>query len=215
MILLKLQIIQLCDLLEEFGEESVKKVLAEFLCPLNEDVEYFLKQKAILYENMQKSRTYLIFGIDDTKMLLIAYFTLTSLPITFDESVSRKRKKAILGTGFEINNQLSAILIGQFGKNYKGGYDILITGKDLFDLAIYKVLLVNKLIGGRIIYLECEDRPKLRKFYESVGLELYSDEKGNPIISETGLLMYLISTKSIVLDKYKKKERINRISVSA
>lgn len=215
MILLDLQIIQLCDLLNEFGEESVKEVLAEFLCPLNEDVEYFLKQKAILYENMQKSRTYLIFGIDDDKMFLIAYFTLTSLPITFDDNVSNKRKKAILGTGFEMNRQLSAILIGQIGKNYKDGYDILITGKDLFDLAIYKVLLVNKLIGGRIIYLECEDKPKLREFYESVGLELYSDEKGNPIISGTGLLMYLISTKSIVLDKYKKRERTNRIRVVA
>lgn len=214
MIILELQIIQLCDLLNEFGEESVRDILADFLCPLNEDVEFFLKHKAILFENMDKSRTYLVFGIDDAKMILVAYFSLTSLPIVFDNSISNKRKKAILRTGFEANSQLSAILIGQFGKNYKNCYNLLITGKDLFDLTMHKVLQVHKLIGGRIIYLECENRPKLRAFYEKVGFELYTDDNGDPIISDTGLLTYMISTKNISLDKYDVRERIHEIMVT-
>ena len=198
---MELQIIQLCDLLDEFGEDPVKEVLAEFSCPLNKDVEYFLHKKAILYEKNDKSRTYLVFATDTGIPRLIAYFTITSLPITFEGSLSNRRKKSILGTGYESNSQLSAILIGQFGKNYTNSNNILITGSDLFDLAINKTLQVNKLIGGRIIYLECEDSPKLRGFYESVGLELYVDDNGNPILSDTGLLTYLISTRNISVSK--------------
>lgn len=93
-----------------------------------------------------------------------------------------------MGTGYEANSQLS------------------------FNLAIHKALQVNKLIGGRIIYLECKDVPKLRNFYEGVGLELYVDDNGNPILSDTGLLTYLISTKNISISKKSVSMR-NRITL--
>lgn len=209
--ILEFQIVQLCDLLDEFGKDPVEKVLTEFSCPLNKDVEYFLHKKAILYENNDKSRTYLVFAIDEGIECFIAYFTIASLPITFEDSLSNKRKKKILGTGYESNSQLSAILIGQFSKNYTNNNNILITGSDLFNLAINKALQANKLIGGRIIYLECEDTLKLRSFYESVGLELYVDDNGDPILSDTGLLTYLISTRNISVSK--KSAAINQITL--
>ena len=40
-------IANLKDLLEELGEERVKEILAEFDCVYNEDVNYFLHEKAL------------------------------------------------------------------------------------------------------------------------------------------------------------------------
>ena len=36
------------EMLEELGEEKVCSILSEFSCPMNQDVEYFLKKKDIL-----------------------------------------------------------------------------------------------------------------------------------------------------------------------
>ena len=41
------KIVNLKILIEEIGEEPVKELLSNFSCPLNKDVEIFLKQKAI------------------------------------------------------------------------------------------------------------------------------------------------------------------------
>ena len=76
-----------------------------------------------------------------------------------------KKKKQYLGTTFEANSQIPAILIGQIGKNFYNDYNLLITGEDIFDLALHQVIEVNRVIGGRIVYLECENNDKLKSFY--------------------------------------------------
>ncbi|HBE8542627.1 TPA: N-acetyltransferase, partial [Clostridioides difficile] len=40
-------IVNLSNMLGELEEEEVKKILSSFSCPLNKDVEDFLKNKAI------------------------------------------------------------------------------------------------------------------------------------------------------------------------
>lgn len=64
---------------------------------------------------------------------------------------------------------ISAPLIGQLGKNYANGYDKLITGDELLKLALDKVREMQYIIGGKIVYLECEQKDKLIEFYESNG----------------------------------------------
>lgn len=212
---MEIQVIQLLDLLDEFGEDIVKeKILVDFSCPKNKDVQDFITHKAILWEKMDKSRTYLVLGILEDRLLLLAFFTLASVPISFDESVSNKRRKNILGTGFEANSKLSAILIGQLSKNFKNQYHLLLTGADLFDLAIHKALQANRMLGGRIIYLECEDKPKLREFYKEMKFDLYTDDNGNPIYNGTGLLIYMKSVKNIVKVKKEIKDWNDKIKVS-
>ena len=41
------QIINLKDIYNELGENNTKELLKEFSCPLNKDVEYFIKNRAI------------------------------------------------------------------------------------------------------------------------------------------------------------------------
>lgn len=209
---MEIVVVQLCDLLQEFGEESVKQdFLANFSCPKNKDVEFFLKHKAILYERMDKSRTYIVISISEEGMRILGYFSLTSREIQFEENISNKSRKRILGTGFEANSKISAILIGQFSKNYSNNSDILITGKELFELAIHKAIQANRYIGGRIVYLECEDNPKLIEFYSNMGLDLYVNDKGYPVLSETGLLTFMKAMRNVVAGRKENEKKAHRI----
>ena len=75
-------------------------------------------------------------------------------------------------------------LIGQLGKNYLNGYDSLIAGDVLLKLACDKVREAQRLIGGKMVYLECENSPGLKRFYTENGFaefgnrELDRDEIG-------------------------------------
>ena len=72
---------------------------------------------------------------------------------------------------------VSAPLIGQLGKNYANGNDTLISGDELLSLAIEKVRQVQREIGGRFVYLECEEKEKLMKFYEKNHFKFFGKRK--------------------------------------
>ena len=42
----------------------------------------------------------------------------------------------------------------------------LIRGDELLKLACDKVREAQYILGGRFVFLECEDKPKLKEFYE-------------------------------------------------
>lgn len=64
---------------------------------------------------------------------------------------------------------ISAPLIGQLGKNYANGYNKLITGDELLKLALDKVREMQNIVGGKIVYLECEQKQALLDFYAQNG----------------------------------------------
>lgn len=72
---------------------------------------------------------------------------------------------------------MSANLIGQLSKNFFDNYNELITGDELLKLACDKVKVIQGEIGGRIVYLECEDDPKLIDFYSSNGFVKFGKRK--------------------------------------
>lgn len=51
----------LSDLLEQLGEGEVKSILSSFSCPINADVERFLKTNAIEFSKRGFSKTHLVF----------------------------------------------------------------------------------------------------------------------------------------------------------
>ena len=69
--------------------------------------------------------------------------------------------------------KLSSPLIAQIGKNYQNGYDKLITGDELLKIACDKVKEAQKIVGGKTVYLECEDCEKLIDFYSSNGFVVF------------------------------------------
>jgi hypothetical protein len=54
-------VVNLFDAIQIEGETEVKKQLGLYSCPLNMDVESFLKEKSILFTYQGLSQTYLIY----------------------------------------------------------------------------------------------------------------------------------------------------------
>ena len=161
-------------LMDEIGEERVKGLLSGFSCPLNKDIESFLRLKAIEFEKQKLSRTQLIFTCYQSKNVLIGYYTLAfkSFNITKTGLSNTLRKKISKFATYEPVlkiHVLPAPLIAQLGKNFTNGYNKLITGDELLKMACDDIQLVQSVLGGKVAYLECEDCPALISFYESNG----------------------------------------------
>ena len=169
--------INLRDILNDdsLGESAAKSVLSSFSCPLNPDVEYFLRHTAIEFAKQSISSTYLIMASYKEEYVLCGYFTLANkvFCIEKDSLPNRSWKHRMSKFGqFDKAVQrytISAPLIGQLGKNYTNGYNKLITGDELLKLALDKVREMQYIVGGKIVYLECEQKEKLIDFYQSNG----------------------------------------------
>lgn len=170
------------------GQESLLQVeLDEFSCSLNKDVEKFLKEKAVIFDKQGWSRTHLLYTSYKKQKVLVGYFTLAnkSFMVKNDAHISKGLKRRIAKFG-QYNEDIkkyvvTAPLIGQLGKNDE--YADLIKGDTLLKYACDEVRKVQEIIGGKFVYLECEDKECLREFYQSNGFvefgcrELEADEK--------------------------------------
>ena len=168
------KVIKLKELLEELGTDKTQEFIRSYKCPLNGDVEKFLKERAIEFAKQSLAGIYLVFTSFQDKPVLIGYFALRNKNITIRKSNSsgtfwRRAKK--FGTYDEVYQvvQMPVLLIGQLGKNFANEMDKLISGDELLELALSEVRLVHSSIGGRFVYLECEDNDKLIVFYRNHG----------------------------------------------
>lgn len=171
---MSIEIVNLESVITEYGEEFAKNFLSDFSCPLNVDVERFLHYNAIEFAKQGISRTHLVFMPYRKRKVLVGYFTLANKYITVKSgslSSSVKRRLAKFAT-FDPRIKayaLSAPLIAQLGKNFTEGYNKLISGEILLKLACDKIKQIQYDLGGRYVYLECEDKPKLIEFYRENG----------------------------------------------
>lgn len=166
--------INLNDLIEQIGEDDVKNLLSSFSCPLNPDVESFIKYKAIEFSLHGFAKTHLVFWKCKNESELVGYYSIAQKSFTLSKgSVSNSLYKKLSQYGTYDNAIqkyiISSLLIGQIGKNFSSGNDTLISGDELLSLALDKVKLIQNESGGRYTYLECEDTPKLINFYERNG----------------------------------------------
>lgn len=168
------KVVNLQELVEEAGEEFTKEYLSTFSCPLNQDVENFLRYKAIEFSKQGLSQTHLVMASHKKKMVLVGYFTLANKTISVStKNISNTTRKRI--AKYAIYYQqirkyvLSAPLIAQIGKNYANGYQKIISGDELLGIACDKVKGIQYDLGGKYVYLECEDKPALTEFYSRNG----------------------------------------------
>ncbi len=166
--------VNVSDLLDQLGEDEVKDILSSFSCPLNADVEKFLKTKAIEFSKRGFSKTHLIYWAteDEQEKEFVGYYTIASKFITIQRSVvnsneARKLREHGVFDSKANGYTIAAPLIAQLGKNYTDGNDSLIAGRDILQMAMEKVKKVQNEVGGRFVYLECEEKKKLMDFYET------------------------------------------------
>lgn len=171
------KVVNLKMMIEELGEDHTKAVLSQFSCPLNKDVEQFIRSKAISFANQGWAQTHLVMASYKGEPVLVGYFALASKHITISSKIfqsrsngTRKRiaKFASYDPGIK-SYILSAPLIAQLGKNYSNGYNRLITGDEILDIACEKISRIQYDLGGRFAYVECEDKAALIDFYSRNG----------------------------------------------
>lgn len=177
-----IEILAMYDLIKTDGitEDGINSILRNFVSRRIEgstkahDVEEYLHTKAIEYERSGISRTYLVFDSQEGGQVLAGYFTIANKNLVIAKksykTLSTTMKRRLMGFGYKTehdNYNISAILIGQIGKNYSEEALALSTidGSSLLNIAMDKVLESHRVSGGRIVYLECENHQKLKSFY--------------------------------------------------
>lgn len=159
------------------GESDLEKILSDFSSPKNSDVESFLKKNAVEFTKKNQSVTYLVFSLRD--MCLAGYFSITMKPVTvkvagMSNSVKRKLSRLSHFDQKTDSYTISSYLIAQLGRNYSEEVKYPITGKMLMNFAIDTLHEIQRQLGGLMVYLECEEKEPLLKFYqEQNGFRLF------------------------------------------
>lgn len=162
------------DVIMQIGEDRAKTILSSFTCPLNKDVEFFIRNKAIEFSKRGFSKTYLIYWQSQDEKKLIGYYTIAMKHFTLSKGdVSSKIFSKVKQYGsydFQSGKYIiSAPLIAQLGKNFINGNDTLIYGNEILKMAEDRILNLQSQMGGKFVYLECEDKLPLMEFYKTNG----------------------------------------------
>ena len=176
-------ILSLSDIIDEKGEDFCREILSFFSCPPNPDVEKFLtKRSAIDFAKQSIAQTFLVYASYRGKNVLCGYFTIANKYIvvgshSVSKTTARRLRKFAMPNISDDNLVIMAPLIAQLGKNYMNDYRKLITGDELLKMAIDKVSAAQRIIGGKVVYVECEDIDFLKKFYEDNGFVIFGKRR--------------------------------------
>ncbi len=192
-----LNVISLYDMIRAIpAEEDIRELLFSFKTLDSQDstgaddVEFFLHNKAIQFEKMDLARTYLVMSTYKSRQILVGYFSISNKPLTIPNKqfrkLSRSLQKRLMGTGTKAEQSsyvIKGYLLGQLGKNFSQEARLAncCSGQDLLQIAYKKVAEAHRIVGGRILYLECENVSKIIDFYKTNGfsqIEGFESENG-------------------------------------
>lgn len=161
---------------KRLGEDKLIQLLSEFSCPLNMDVEHFLKEQAIEFAKKHQAVTYLVLSLEDAELL--GYFSITIKPFVikaeaFSNSAKRKLARFSKINESEQTYNLAAYLIAQLGKNFNEKVKGRISGKELLEVAIRQTQMLQYQAGGMVTFVETEKKEKLLSFYEGYGFKQF------------------------------------------
>ena len=154
---------------ESFGGFAEGYSFDDFQCPLNEEVETFLKRKALQSEKLGGSRSYLVLRNDE----LLGYFTLVLKSFSVPDAVLSKSNRKLISRFARLDAKsgcyhAAVYLIAQIGKNFAIAADRRIKGRELLSLAFDKLRIAQDAVGGKLVMVEREfERPALLEFYNA------------------------------------------------
>ena len=146
-------------------------MLSNFYCTKDEDVQPFLRERAVIYERKHKARTYLIVNSEELEagtLQILAYFSVALKVIQIADTVTRSKAKKLDGLYSNIE-QTPGYLIGQLAKN--DVYASQIKGNEVLDYAFDVIDKAFSAVGGRFVLVECADNVKLKSFYDNYGFQ--------------------------------------------
>ena len=83
------KIVHLKLMVDTLGEERTKELLSKFSCPMNEDVETFLRSKAIEFARQGIAQTHLVYASYQKEAVLAGYFSLANKYITIKGDIAK------------------------------------------------------------------------------------------------------------------------------
>ncbi|QSF42636.1 hypothetical protein [Paenibacillus tianjinensis] len=183
--------VPLLDMIQQLGEEQTKQILSDFSCPKGEDVEYFLKSRAIEFAKQSITQTQLVFLQYKQEVRLAGYYSLTTKSISVkDSGLSKSLRKRIskFGTRDTSNKGyvIPAPLIAQLGKNFTDKLNEQLSGAELLKMALDRIAAAQFYLGGKIVYIECENEPRLLEFYTQNGFVQFAERDKEP--NEDGII---------------------------
>lgn len=164
-------------MINAIGEDALTGILSDFSCPKNQEIESFVRDKAIDFAKRKISITYFI--VDNSNGEIISIFALTHKALDINGDVLSETSKKKLSRFAQLDESngfytVSAFLIAQFGKNYAVEHPDGWNGVRLMEKAFEALEKVQKQIGGGVVYLECEDNEHLLEFYQNEYNRFYS-----------------------------------------
>lgn len=180
-------LVPLKSLIKKLKEDNIllNKILSSFNCNKDADIEYFLRNKAVDFENISKSRTYLYCDyrkLLENQIVILGYFTLSLKVLVFPDELSIRDRKELDGFRGKIHGipikEIPCFLIGQLAKNSNIS-DNPISGKKLLDSAYSVIQSAISAVGGRFILIECQNKPKLIEFYKLNGFSEFLRDFSN------------------------------------
>ncbi len=161
---------------KKLGEDKLAELLSEFSCPLNLDVERFLKQQSIEFAKKHQAVTYLVLSLEDA--VLLGYFSITIKPLVvkaepFSNTARRKLARFSEMDKNEKTFNIAAYLIAQLGKNFNERAKGRIAGQELLEAAIRQTQVLQYQAGGMVTFVETDNKEKLLSFYENYGFKRF------------------------------------------
>ena len=172
----------------------IEQAFSRFSCNRDLEIENFLKHRAMRFEELGKSRTYVFIdrsALGDKEVEVWGFFSIAPQVLYLSEDMSIRQRKELDGFSGKIHGKklaaLPVVLIGQLGKNDQ--YASIITGEELLAYALSIVQSAHDLIGGRIVMVDVKtEAVGLIRFYEEHDFVLISEDP------ETGLsqMIYML-----------------------
>lgn len=158
------------------SKRKTKQLLETFSCSKNLDLQDFLHNKALTFEQHLRSRTYLYF--DNQTKEIIAYYTI-AISVFFTDGMSKEVIKLLDGYKDDIKT-IPCFLIGQLGKSDK--YESFKIGEYMLSDALEIIDKSHQELGGRFILIDSVNNPKVLSFYkENSFVALENDENSESI----------------------------------
>lgn len=155
--------------------ELLWQFLTSFSCSEDKDIEFFLHHRAVDFENLSKSRTYLICNEAELQLhslnhvTIYGYISIALKILTIPNETSNRMRKELDGFSSKIHGEpirdIPCYLIGQLSRNSDVPKDTL-SGSDLIHYACDIIAKSVEAVGGRFIMVECRNEQKLLQFYQ-------------------------------------------------
>ena len=159
-----IEIVSLADMLEGMDTEKVQNLLFSYKAARDSATEAFLRHKAIEMELRDLCRTYLAVS-DDMRILGFVSVGIKCLSVPEGNQLSGKVLKSMnieAGSGVA-----QSYLLGQLSRSEDSPKGL---GRELLDVAFEKLDTAKRLVGCRMVRLDCHD--ELIPYYQAHGFRL-------------------------------------------